>query len=184
MLRIVAILLAVSAVLLGLRVVGLDRARTDTDKPHLSTPDNSDYYMSDAVVRQMDDTGQLAYRMTVAQSLHFPDESARLTDIDVHYLAGTKTYWDVTAQRGRVPAGERDIYLYDGVTGRHPRVDGNVVEITTDNAWVRPDTDRIDTQAHVTATQPGQRVEGDGMEVNLKTDKLRLLENVQVTYTP
>ncbi|MES1940309.1 hypothetical protein T5B8_08704 [Salinisphaera sp. T5B8] len=184
MLRIVAILLAVSAVLLGLRVVGLDRASTDTDKPRLSTPDNSDYYMSDAVVRQMDEQGKLAYRMTVGQSLHFPDDSARLTDIDVHYLAGTKTYWDVTAKHGRIPPGERDIYLYDGVTGRHPKVDGDEVKIVTDNAWVRPDRDRIDTQAHVTATQPGQRVEGDGMVVNLKTDKLRLLENVQVTYTP
>ena len=184
MLRIVAILLVASAVLLGLRVINNERTSGADDAPRLSTPDNSDYYMSDAVVRQMDDQGKLAYRMTVAESLHFADDSARLTDIDVHYLAGTKTYWDVSAERGRIPAGERDIYLYDGVTGRHPRVNGNVVEIVTDNAWVRPDTDRIDTQAHVTATEPGQRVEGDGMEVNLKTDKLRLLENVQVTYTP
>ena len=75
MLRIVAILVVVSAVLLGLRVVDTDGATTRKDAPRLSTPDNSDYYMSDAVVRQMDDTGQLAYRMTVAQSLHFPDES-------------------------------------------------------------------------------------------------------------
>lgn len=183
MLRIVAALLVISAVLLGVRA--LDKRDVGTPaEPRLSTPDNSDYYMTDAVVHQMNKQGGLAYRMTVAQTLHFPDDSARLTDIDVHYLAGTKTYWDVTAKHGRVPPGKRDIYLHDGVEGRHPKPDGNVVHVTTDNAWVRPDTDRIDTEAHVVAIEPGQRVEGDGMEVNLKTDKLRLLNNVQVTYTP
>ncbi|GAB3679932.1 LPS export ABC transporter periplasmic protein LptC [Salinisphaera aquimarina] len=183
MLRVLVVLLAVSAVLLGLRLFETPAIGTPGE-PRLSTPDNSDYYLTDAVVKQMDKQGALAYRMTLGETLHFPDDSARLKDIDVHYLAGTKTYWDVTAKQGRVPAGERDIYLYGGVEGRHPKPDGPVVRINTDNAWVRPDSNRIDTQAHVTAVQPGQRVEGDGMEVDLKTDKLRLLKNVQVTYTP
>jgi len=183
MLRIVAVLLVISAVLLGLRA--WDRPDIGTPaKPRLSTPDNSDYYMTDAVVHQMNEQGGLAYRMTVGETLHFPDDSARMTDIDVHYLAGTSTYWDITAKHGRVPPGERDIHLYDGVKGRHPKPDGNVVQVTTDNAWVRPDADRIDTQAHVVAVEPGRRAEGDGMQVDLKTDKLRLLNNVQVTYTP
>ncbi|MES1926089.1 LPS export ABC transporter periplasmic protein LptC [Salinisphaera sp. T31B1] len=183
MLRVIAGLLVIAGLVLGLRT--LDRPEIGSPaQPRLVTPDNSDYYMTDAVVRQMDDQGGLAYRMTLGETLHFPDDSARLTDIDVHYLAGTQTYWDVTAAKGRVPPGKRDIYLYGGVEGRHPRPDGPVVRINTDNAWVRPDADRIDTKAHVTAVQPGRRVEGDGMEVDLKTDKLRLLENVQVTYTP
>ncbi|MAS11408.1 LPS export ABC transporter periplasmic protein LptC [Salinisphaera sp.] len=183
MLRIVAVLLVISAVLLGIRALDTPAIGTPSE-PRLETPDNSDYYMTEAVVHQMNENGGLDYRMTLAETLHFPDDSARMTDIDVHYLAGTKTYWDVTAKHGRVPPGKRDIYLYDGVKGRHPKANGNVVDITTDNAWVRPDADRIDTEAHVTAVEPGQRVEGDGMEVNLKTDKLRLLNNVQVTYTP
>lgn len=183
MLRVVAILLAISAVLLTLRAFDQPNIGTP-ENPRLETPDNSDYYMTDAVVKQMDDNGNLVYRMNIGETLHFPDDSARLTDIDVHYLAGTSTYWDVTAAKGRVPPGKRDIYLYDGVHGRHPKPEGSVVTVETDNAWVRPDADRIDTQAHVTATEPGQRVEGDGMEVDLATDKLKLLNNVQVTYTP
>lgn len=181
--RVLLLLLVVSAALLGLRAFERPRIGTPAE-PRLSTPDNSDYYMTDARVRQMDERGSLAYRMTVGETLHFPDESARLTDIDVHYISGTSAYWDVTAAQGRVPAGEHDIYLYGGVTGRHPRPQGPVVVIKTDNAWVRPDSDRIDTTAHVSAVQPGQRIEGDGMEVDLKSDKLRLLKNVQVTYTP
>ncbi len=166
--------------LLGWRVLGPDAGSVET-RP-LSTPDNSDYYMRDATIHQMSETGALAYRMDLGETLHYPDTSARLRDIDVHYLAGTSTYWDLDAARGRVPAGSRDIYLYDGVTLRHPKPDGDIVVIETNNAWVRPQADRIETQAHVTATSPGQVVEGDGMTVNLETDQLRLLENVQVEY--
>lgn len=183
MLRVIAILLGLFAILLTLRTIDLPGGATSDQAP-LQTPANSDYYMTGATVHQMDANGNLAYRMNVRESLHFPDDSVRLNDIDVHYLAGTKTYWDVTADKGGVPPGERDIYLYDGVVGRHPRPEGGLVKITTDNAWVRPDSDRIDTQAHVVAVEPGQRVEADGMEVDLKQDKLRLLNNVQVTYTP
>lgn len=183
MLRIVALLFVIAALLLGLRAFDLPSINTG-EQPRLSTPGNSDYYMTDAVVRQMDKTGKLAYRMTLGETLHFPDDSAKLTDIDVHYLSGSQTYWDVTAERGRVPPGERDIHLYDGVTGRHPKPDGSVVHVTTDNAWVRPDSNRIDSKAHVKAREPGQTVEGDGMTIDLDTDKLRLLDNVHVTYTP
>lgn len=183
MLRIIAGLMIVAALVLAMRSYDKPRIGTPAE-PRLATPDNSDYYMTDAVVHQMNSDGGLAYRMNLGQTLHFPDDSARLTDIDVHYLSGTDNYWDVVATKGRIPPGKRDIYLYDGVQGRHPRPNGPLVTIDTDNAWVRPDSDRIDTEAHVTAVEPGRRVEGDGMEVDLKTDKLRLLDNVQVIYTP
>lgn len=183
MLKIIAALVTVAAIVLAMRSYDNPRIGTPA-QPRLATPDNSDYYMTDAVVHQMNSSGGLAYRMTLGQTLHFPDDSARLSDIDVHYISGTDTFWDVVAAKGRIPAGQRDIYLYDGVQGRQPRSGGSVIEVDTDNAWVRPDSDRIDTTAHVVAVEPGRRVEGDGMEVDLKTDKLRLLDNVQVTYTP
>lgn len=148
------------------------------------TPDNSDYYMQGATVYQMSKQGQLAYRMKVAQILHFADDSARLSDIDVHYLEGTKTYWNLHSAKGRVPAGQRDLYLYGGVVIHHPRENGNVVKVTTSHAWVRPKANRVDSDAHVTAIEPGQKVTGDGMRINLDTNKLNLLDNVHVTYTP
>lgn len=175
-------LAVLATVLIGLRLYQAHQASGAAGNT-LSTPDNSDYYMTDATVYQMGKNGQLVYRMTAAQTLHFADDSARLEDIDVHYLAKTTTYWDVTAKRGRVPAGQHDIYLYGGVKARHPNPDGSMVHLTTDNAWVRPDANRIDSKAHVKAIEPGRTVEGDGLRVNLDTDKLNLLNNVHVTYT-
>ncbi|MDA3919212.1 MAG: LPS export ABC transporter periplasmic protein LptC [Salinisphaera sp.] len=158
------------------------RSEIAHNKPELATPGNSDYYMDGATVYQLNPQGQLAYRLTAAQSLHFPDDSSRFTDIHVHYLSGTDTYWNLAAQKGRIPAGQRNLYLYDGVTGQHPTADGSVVHMTTDHAWVRPDANRIDSDAAVRATQPGQVLEGNGLRINLKTNKLNILNNVHVTY--
>lgn len=157
--------------------------RAPGDQARLTTPDNSDYYMDDATVYQLDKQGGLAYRLTSARSLHFPDDSARFTDIHVHYLSDTDTYWDLAADKGRIPAGQRDIYLYDGVTGKHPNKNGSLVHIKTDHAWVRPDAHRVDSDAAVKAVQPGQVLEGNGMRINLKTNKLDILHNAHVTYT-
>lgn len=156
---------------------------TSDDEARLATPDNSDYYMDDATVYQLDKQGRLAYRLTSARSLHFANDSARFTDIHVHYLSGTDTYWNLAADKGRIPAGQRDIYLYDGVTGKHPNDNGNLVHVTTDHAWVRPDADRVDSDAPAKAVQPGQVLEGRGMRINLKTNKLDILHDAHVTYT-
>jgi len=153
------------------------------DAAQLSTPDNSNYYMDDATVYQLNKQGDLAYRLKAKRSLHFPDDSSRFTDIAVHYLSGTDTYWDLTADKGRIPAGKRDLYIYDGVTGDHPNDNGTVVHVTTDHAWVRPDADRIDSDAPVKAVQPGQTLEGNGLRINLKTNKLDILHDVHVIYT-
>lgn len=184
MLRIGVILAVVCVLLLGAGS-WLGTLKHSAPRPAaVHTPDNSDYYMQGATVYQLSKQGQLAYRMKVAQTLHFADDSARLSDIDVHYLKGTKTYWNLHAAKGSVPAGQRDLYLYDGVVIHHPRVNGNIVKVTTSHAWVRPKANRVDSDARVTAIEPGQKVTGDGMQINLDTNKLKLLNNVHVTYSP
>src|SRR5690625_1351938 len=64
------------------------------------TQTSSDYYMKHATIYQLGDNGDLAYRMQIADSLHFPDDSVKLSDIRVHYLHGTKTYWGLHANKG------------------------------------------------------------------------------------
>lgn len=150
----------------------------------LHTPDNSNYYLDGATVYQLDADGGLSYRMTARQILHFTDDSAQLSDIHVHYLQGTQTYWNLQAPDGHVPAGQHAIYLYGGVVIHHPRVSGDMVVAHTSHAWVRPRQHRIDSNAPVTATEPGQKVTGDGMLIDLKANTLNLLHNVHVNYEP
>lgn len=184
MLRLGAIL---AVVCLALFAAGSWLQTVRHSSPHpapVHTPENSDYYMQGATVYQLSKQGNLAYRMQVAQALHFADDSARLSNIHLHYLKDTKTYWNLHADKGRIPAGQHDVYLYDGVVIHHPRENGNMAKITTAHAWVRPGINRVNSDAHVIAVEPSQTVTGDGMRINMKTNKLNLLNNVHVTYTP
>jgi LPS export ABC transporter protein LptC len=182
MFRIAVGLVIVCVLLLGARIVY--RQHNPPAQLRLTTPGHSNYYMNDAVAYQMDKQGHLAYRTRVAQTLHFPDGSTQLSNIGVHYVQGTKTYWDLTAAHGTVPPGQRIIYLEGGVSARHPRPDGPIVRVATDHAWVAPKAGRVGSNALVKAIEPGQMVTGDGIRVNLNTNKLRLLKNVHVTYRP
>lgn len=176
----VVLLLAI-VVVLGARIVEVDKG--DPAAP-VNTPNNSDYYLLDAIVRQMDENGDPEYRMTAAQTLHYPDESASLTDIDVDYEGDNANRWRLNAARGRIPAGKRDILLHDGVEVTRNREDARSMRFTTERAWVRPDLDQVDTRVAVQASAPGQSVQAVGMTLFLKQNKVVLNSNVQVTYQP
>lgn len=179
----IAVLLVIALGLVGWRLLGFEAAAPHTDE-QTSTPAGSDYYMRGATIYQMNKQGRLAYRSTVAESLHYPDDSARLRTIHVHYKTGTHSFWTLQAARGRIPAGSRDLHLTGGVTLHHPKPEGQTVVVQTSNAWVRPQDNAIETQAHVTAHSPGKVVEADGLHIDLDNDEMDLHHNVQVHYLP
>ncbi len=182
MIRAAFIVMALAlVVVLGARIVDV---RSPEAKAKLDTPNDSDYYMLDAVVRQMDENGVPKYRMTAAETLHFPDESARLTDIHVNYQGESDNQWDLQAARGRIPAGKRDILLHDGVELIREHEGQRRIQVNTERAWVRPDEDQVDTDVAVTASAPGQSVSAVGMTLLLKQNRVILNNNVQVTYQP
>lgn len=178
----VAALVVIAVGLLGWRVLTLEGG-VYAPELAITAPAGSDYYMRDATIYQMQPNGQLEYRMHLAEILHYPDDSARLHDIDARYEGGTKTWWTLQAPRGFVPPGSRDIRLIGGVVLRHPRPEGHIVVIRTDYAWMRTQQNLIETEAHATATTPTRVVEGDGLRVWLDKDHMKLLDNVHVRYT-
>lgn len=149
-----------------------------------AAPAGSDYYMRDATIYQMNKQGELAYRLRIDRMLHYPDDSARLRDIRVHYEAGTRTFWTLEAARGRVPPGSRDLHLTGGVTLRHPKPEGHTVVVQTDNVWIRTRRDIIETRAHVTARAPSRVIQADGLRIDLDNNQMKLLDNVHATYKP
>lgn len=175
-----AVLLAMAA-LLTLRLY--DPSRSEAPAPP-TTPGDSDYYLLDAEIRQMNAAGGLQYRIEAAESLHFPDDSVQLTGLDVFHVGGERGPWRLTAPSGTVPPDSRDIRLQGGVTLTHELAGGADLRVATDYAWVRPEADRIETEAVVRATAPGREVQGAGMTVQLDSNQLRLHHDVRVSYAP
>lgn len=174
------------AVLAALVLAGIAVFEPRSEQPpeQVSTPEGSDYYMLDAVVTQFDRQGERRYRLTSDKSLHFPDESARLTDIRVDYRGGERGDWTLTAARGRVPASSRDILLTGDVTLERAPDAARPLTVKTPRAWVRTEAGRAETEAAVRARSPGRRVRGDGMTVEFDQETLKLHRDVRVTYTP
>lgn len=147
----------------------------------VTAPEGSDYFMRGATIYQMTATGQLDYRMNIAEILHYPDSSARLDDIDARYESAD-SWWTLQAPRGLIPPNSRDIHLIGGVEVTHPQPDADTVIINTRHAWFRSQQNLIETDAHATATSPGRIAEGDGLRITLDNDHMKLLDNVHVRY--
>lgn len=175
-------------VVIAVGLVGWRISVADNSAPHSDTaapaPTGSDYYMRDATIYQINPQGQLTYRAQLGKTLHYPDDSARLRDIRVHYQAGTGATWVLEAARGRIPAGSSDLHLSGGVTLQTTKPNAKNMVVHTDNVWVHTKTDVIETRAHVIARAPERTIDADGLRINLVTNQFKLLDNVQVRYAP
>lgn len=182
MIRRAALIAALAALVLVGIAVFEPRRQAAPGTP--ATPEGSDYYMRGATVRVFGPDGRPAYRVTAEESLHFPDESAKFRDIDVHYPDGARGVWTLDAEEGRVPPGSRDILLSGNVLLTHNPDTTRPLTVRTERVWVRTQAGRAETEADVTATSPGRRALGNGMTVNFDRETMTLHRDVRVTYTP
>lgn len=154
------------------------------DAPVATTPEGSNYYLLDAQVRQFNAAGEPAYRIRAASSLHFPDESARLTDIRVDYPREVDRAWTLAADEGRIPAGSRDVRLSGDVTADYNGAGRRDWTITTPWLWIRAEQEQAETDAPIVGTAPGQRVSARGMRLRFDKESLTLRSDVDVRYQP
>lgn len=154
------------------------------DTPVATTPEGSNYYLLDAQVRQFNTAGDPAYRIRAASSLHFPDESARLTDIRVDYPRDIDRAWTLAADEGRIPAGSRDVRLSGDVTADYNGAGRRDWTITTPWLWIRAEQEQAETDAAIVGNAPGQRVSARGMRLRFGEESLTLRNDVEVRYQP
>jgi len=158
--------------------------REDIPKRRVATPEDSNYYMLSAEIEQMDKRGKLRYRMAAARVLHYPDNSARMHDIDVRYLGDGSNPWTMEATAGHKPAGSNDIHLTEGVVIHHDFAGVGPARLETSSVWLRHEQGLAETQADVHATAPGRIANASGMTVRLNSDHIILHKDVKVTYAP
>lgn len=179
--RIIGVAVLAALVLVG---VTLFEQQSEEKSIPVTTPEGSDFYMLDATVTQFNRQGRIRYRLTSEKSLHFPDESVRLTDIEVHYRSGELGDWVLTAAHGYVPPSSRDILLTGDVTLVRSPKEPHPLTIETSRAWIRPRAGVAETTAVVRARSSNRRVRGRGLTVEFDEKTLTLHHNVRVTITP
>ncbi len=152
-------------------------------------PGQADYYIRDARMSAMGEDGQLLYQVQADEVLHYPDTSASLSNVNVHYQSRERGLWRLSAREGRMPphaAGEQEtVELTGGVTVAGQRSGAErLTRVTMPDAVIRPQAGTLRTDAPVKVQEPGIAADAQGLELDIVNDKLNLLKNVRVRYVP
>lgn len=146
-------------------------------------PESIDYYLRGAKMSALDDDGQLLYQVRADEVLHYPDDSANMSGLEMEYF-GPEGKWQLTAPTGRAPAGKNEVQLKGGVIitgGRHGR---SSMTMTMAQARLLPELRQIDTNSAIRMDEPGRKVRAVGMTVDFRKDRVKLKNKVRVNHDP
>ncbi len=153
-------------------------------------PEQSDYYIRDAKMSVMGEDGNLSYQVQADEVVHYPDLSAKLNRVNVHFQSGERGLWRLSAIEGRMPPPGPDrqevVELSGGVviTGQRSNAADRFTQVTTPEAVIRPAKGTLETRAPVQIREAGIAADATGMELDIVNDKLALLNKVRVRYVP
>ncbi len=147
-------------------------------------PDSADYYLRGAKMSSLDDDGRLLYQFRADEVLHYPDESAHITQLELEYL-GPEGHWNIKAPIGIVPTGLNELQLSGGVLiqGRSEKT-SPLTTITMDDARLLPDTRQLDTDSEIRMDDSGRKVRAVGMIMDIDKDIVKLKHQVRVNHAP
>jgi LPS export ABC transporter protein LptC len=176
-------LLAGAAAVLGLIVSGwLVQTKTPAALPD-AAPARADYYLRDAEVDVMDESGRLSYRLKTTELLRFNDHSSRLTDVDIDSLGGNDGVWRLQAGQALITENQEHLLLSGGVRMQTQGAQGATL-LTTQTLNVELKDNRMATADPVHVKTPDFEVRAIGMQAGFKSRNLTLLNNVRSRHAP
>lgn len=158
----------------------LDNDGEDADQA--LPPDRSDYFIRGAKMSAMGPHGKLIYQVQAEEILHFPDRSATLTDMTVHYQGGPTGVWQLKSKRGVIPVGGKKLTLQGDVFIRGKRPNKGLTQMKMNEVDIIPMTGTMITQSPVSIIQPDARITAVGMRADILEDVINLSSDVQVHY--
>lgn len=151
--------------------------------PPLAAPERADYYLRDAMVDVLDDSGNLSYRLKTSELLRYNDRSSRLTDVEIDYLGGEDGVWRLVAAEARLTEGQQKLRLSGGVRMSSQGARG-AMQLTTDSLDVDLEKKRMSTSNPVSIEHPEYQAQAVGMQATFKEPRLRLMNEVRTRYVP
>ena len=158
----------------------LDDDREDIDQA--VPPDRSDYFIRGAKMSALGPHGKLVYQIQAREILHFPDRSATLKDMTVHYQGGPAGIWQLKSKQGVIPAGGEKLTLQGDVFIKGNRPNKGLTQMKMNEVDILPGSGMMVTTAPVSIMQPGSRMTAVGMQADILKDVINLSSDVQVRY--
>ena len=169
--------------------------------PELLNPlkqDNSSFerfpyaVLHDAQTRHFDDNGVLSYEFDAVTLKHFRVDMKTNSDADYALMVAPqltlysdKEPWKIMAKNGKVTEQGNKLTLWGEVQVRQLAPDGSyTTELTTESLDIYPSIKRLTTLEHVRVVSETGTVDADGLEVDMLTQRIKLLANVRGHHEP
>ena len=173
------ILLAIALVTALTLLVGR-RDRDAAEQEGTREPPQPGYYMTDAQITEMGETGEPRYRVAAERIVQNPqDQSIRMEKMKLDYRAAPDRQWTLTARNGYVPPASRTIELSGDVEIEGLPAHGGGAAV------VRTERMQLDTVANVATSRERvdivwgeKRLSTMGLRADLKGETLKLESNV------
>lgn len=159
-------------------------------KQAIQPPPRSDYYARNARITVMDAQGRPVYILNAASIRHYPDESADMDRIRLHYMgnrgsASSQGNWRLRANHGHRPSNDSEqVQLHGNVVANGQTAKGVPLTLHTPSLTVFMQEKRLATAAPVRVDSRSRTITAVGMRADLKTNKLHFLKNVHAQFTP
>ncbi|HTP38032.1 MAG TPA: LPS export ABC transporter periplasmic protein LptC [Steroidobacteraceae bacterium] len=142
------------------------------------------YSATNAVLVQTDDQGQVEYHVTATRiDRATPDSDIALTQPTMDYVSreqdNSRGTWQISAQRGIIPAGTRQIDLTGNVVAHgQPVGQPGEIHLATQQLHVDLDQEVATSDAEVNLDWRGSQLRGRGMHATLNGEKLVMNSDV------
>ncbi|HEY7774815.1 MAG TPA: LPS export ABC transporter periplasmic protein LptC [Marinagarivorans sp.] len=149
--------------------------------------------LHDAQTSHFNEDGELSYEFDAVTLKHFRADTQNTSDQDYMLITAPKLTlygepepWFVTAKQGKVMAHGEKLILWDDVEVWQTR-SGDIdatTKLSTQSIDIYPNLKRIITDAHVHIEGPNGTINADGLEVDMVTQRIKLLANVRGQHEP
>jgi LPS export ABC transporter protein LptC len=155
-----------------------------TDGPPQAATLDTDYTLQDFTLTLLDEEGQLNASVTGRSMAHDPQaERSRIEAPRTMVSSPRGIRWEGDARQGWVSDDGGELHLSGRVRlNRHPEESVPPLQFATEVLTLYPKRDTAMTPAFVTIVQPGARLEGTGMQVDLARGNYQLHAQVRGRY--
>ncbi len=142
----------------------------------------SDYYLEDFTTRKFDMSGNLEYRVSGKNLLHYPDDDRSEILAPTVILLREGIRWDITSARGELRRSP-DTFTLEGSVQLERAIEGeHDLSIRTDQLSVRTDTNEVSTDLPIEVIADGWQMSSVGLESRIDEGKLIFLSKVKGHY--
>ncbi|MCH9755808.1 MAG: LPS export ABC transporter periplasmic protein LptC [Gammaproteobacteria bacterium] len=160
---------------------------TNVPKVQLNLPtDTPEHRFTALEVQQFDKTGAQIYHLKSPSTYHMPDKDTHhLNTPHIFVTKANQPDWTIQAQKALVTPKALEIKFLDQVMIHHDAYEDQAAGVLkTEAISYFPKKKLAHTPLKITWDQDDNHLEAIGMQANLITHHIELLENIRGTYRP